>query len=280
MHRICPHLRRGAARLRVAALPLVTVAALAAAAALPSAAPAAQRSPDAEWVIDKMIEAHGGMATWASAPTVSFVDEFRPGEAESGMLSRVTVDQRSRRAYIDFPGTDMRMSWDGEKAWSENWALPYPPRFLALLNYYFLNLPWLSKDPGLNLPKPETDPIFDDPTEYITVRITFDPGVGDTPDDYYKIYVDPETYLLKATEYIVTYRALLPEGVDSSPAHLLVFDEYDTVGGLVVPTHYTIYELDGAVYATCPVSEWSFSRPFDESRMEMPPGAVLDESTP
>ncbi len=280
MYRIRPHLaprRSGVARLR-AAFALLTLAA--AVAALPSVASAAQRSPDAEWVIDRMIEAHGGMAAWASAPTVSFVDEFRPGEAESGMPSRVTVHQRSRRAYIDFPGTDMRMSWDGEKAWSENWALPYPPRFLALLNYYFLNLPWLTKDPGLNLPKPETDPIFDDPTEYITVRITFDPGVGDTPDDYYKIYVDPETYLMKATEYVVTYRALLPEGVESTPPHLLVFDEYDTVDGLVVPTHYTIYELDGAVYATCPVSEWSFSRPFDESRMVMPAGAVLDESTP
>ncbi len=250
------------------------------AAAMAIPAWAADRSADAEWVINKMIEAHGGMDAWVSAPTVTFVDEFRSGESESGMPSRVTVEQKSRRAYIDFPGTDMRMSWDGERAWSENWALPYPPRFLALLNYYFLNLPWLARDPGINLPKPETDPIFTEPTEYITVRMTFDAGVGDTPDDYYKIYVDPESYLLKATEYIVTYRSLLPEGVDSTPPHLLVFDEHTTVDGLVVPTHYTIYELDGSIYASCAVSDWSFNQPFDESRMKMPAGAVLDESTP
>ena len=95
-------------------------------------------------IVDSMIEAHGGLALWRQAPTVSFVDEFAPAGG-SGMPSSVTVEQGRRRAYIDYPGSEMRLAWDGEKAWSENWDLPYPPRFLALLNYHFLNLPWLAK---------------------------------------------------------------------------------------------------------------------------------------
>ena len=48
----------------------------------------------------------------------------------------------------------MRLAWDGRRAWSENWNAPYPPRFMALLNYYFLNLPWLTSDPGVILGDP------------------------------------------------------------------------------------------------------------------------------
>jgi hypothetical protein len=242
--------------------------------------PGAARAGSAEEIVDAMIEAHGGMETWASAPTVRFEDHFKPGESDSGRVSRITVEQGPRRAYIDFPGTDMRISWDGEKAWSENWQAPAPPRFLALLNYYFVNLPWLAKDPGVLLGEPGTGKLFDDPTEYVTVKMTYEAGVGDTPDDYYVLYVDPKTHVLKANRYIVTYRAILPEGVEALPEHILIYKEWTTVDGLLVPTSYTIYELDGSVYGSCDVSAWSFSDPFDASRMEMPEGAVVDESTP
>ena len=50
--------------------------------------------------------------------------------------------------------------------------------------------------------------------------------------------------------------------------------------GLVVPTHYSIYEKDGTPYATCVIRDWSFRRPFDESRLEKPEEAVIDDSTP
>lgn len=242
--------------------------------------PGAALAGSAAEIIGAMVEAHGGMERWASAPTVSFEDEFRQGTAESGAPSRVTVEQGRRRAYLDFPGTEMRLAWDGDKAWSENWESPYPPRFLALLNYYFVNLPWLAKDPGVILGEPGKARLRDDPTEYLTVKLTYEAGVGDTPDDYYVLYIDPETHRLRANEYIVTYRSILPEGVEASNPHVLVYDEYDTVDGLVVPTHYTIYETDGTVYASCAIRDWSFDRPFDEGRMVMGEGAVLDGSAP
>ena len=254
--------------------------------ALVSPSLAAENPPAALALVDAMIEAHGGMAAWASTPTVSWEDEFRSGEGESDGASRVTVEQGRRRAYIDYPGTDQSMAWDGERAWSRNWTSPAPPRFMALLNYHFLNLPWLARDPGVNLSPPATARLWavpDDPTLYHTVKITYDVGVGDTPDDYYVLYIDPETHRLAATEYIVTYAALLPEGVAHSPPHLLVYDEYETVAGLLVPSHYTIYEEgeDGVfVYASCDIRDWSFSQPFDASRMTMPADAALDESVP
>jgi hypothetical protein len=231
-------------------------------------------------IAQKMIEAHGGMDKWEKAPTVSFTDELIPAGMSAGLNGNFTVEQGPRRVYAEFPAMNMRMGWDGEQAWSENWAVPYPPRFLAQLNYYFLNLPWLTMDSGVILGPPEKTTLWDDPVEYIAIRMDFEPGVGDTPDDYYVLYIHPDNHLLKGCKYVVTYKALLPEGVESTPEHVLIFDRYQTVEGLVVPVHYSIHELDGGDYATCAVENWSFNRPFEEAKVKMPDGAVIDKSTP
>jgi hypothetical protein len=230
-------------------------------------------------IVFEMIAAHGGMDTWRAAPTVSFEDEFAtPGSPAS--VSRVTVEQRSRRAYMDFPATNATAAWDGDSCWSKNWSSPFPPRFLVLLNYYFLNLPWLTTDPGVKLGEPGTGRLRNDSTDYATVLMTFEPGTGDTPDDYYRLYIDPATKRLKACRYVATYQAILPKGASSSPENTLVFEAYDTVSGLVVPVKYAIYGPDHKTLGTCAIRNWSFDRPFDESRLRRVQGAVTDSSTP
>ena len=229
-------------------------------------------------VVARMIEAHGGLEKWRSAPTVSFEDTLQPPEGPP-LTSRVSVEQRSRRAYLDFPEMGARMAWDGEKAWSENWQGPFPHRFFALLSYYFLNLPWLAADPGVNLSEPGTGKLWDDPTEYITVKMTFEPGVGDTPDDYYILYIDPDTYRLRAAELSVTYADILPPEVDAIE-EIAVYDKFATVEGLVVPMKCSIYGKDRSPFASWEWRNWSFDRPFDESRMVMAADAVVDTSSP
>jgi len=240
---------------------------------------AAPVEPSAPAVVIRMIDAHGGMATWRSAPTVSFETEYSaPGGPST--VTRVVVEQKRRRAYIDFPDSNMSLAWDGKRAWSMNWKEPYPPRFLALLDYYFLCLPWLTLDPGVRLSAPEKGTLWDDPTEYSVVKMSFAPGTGDTPNDTYRLYIDPATARLKACAYTATYRAMLPDSVDAMPEHVVAFEEHMGVGGLTVPTRFAIYRTDHTPVATCVIRDWSFERPFDESRMSMPEGAVVDESTP
>jgi hypothetical protein len=234
----------------------------------------------AEEAVDAMVEAHGGMDPWSAAPTVSFTDSLVPAGMPTGEAIRITVEQGTRRVYMDVVGMEISLAWDGEKAWGINWGSPVPPRFLAQLNYYFLNLPWLVKDPGVILSELGTRTIWDDPTEYVAVRVTYDAGVGDTPDDYYVLYIDPDSHRIKGCEYIVTYADILPPGIKQTSPHLLIFDTFETVGGLVVPTHYTIYETDQTVYATCSIRDWSFNEPFDAARMEMPEDAIIDTSRP
>ena len=231
-------------------------------------------------IIKEMISAHGGMEKWRSAPTVSFEDHFLQAGAQKPTVSQVTVEQGRRRAYLDFPELKARIAWDGKRAWSENWQAPVPPRFMALLNYYFLNLPWLATDSGVNLNEPGKGKLWDDPTEYITVKMTFDAGIGDTPDDYYVLYIEPKTRRLKACEYIVTYASMLPPGAKATPPHILVYESFATVEGLIVPTRYSIFEKNHKLLATCEIRNWSFKKPFDSARMTVPPGAIMDKSTP
>ncbi|MBI4160969.1 MAG: hypothetical protein HY509_00805, partial [Acidobacteria bacterium] len=75
------------------------------------------------------------------------------------------------------------------------------------------------------------------------------------------------------------YAAVLPEGRNAMPEHLLVYDQFAEVDGLLVPAEYTIYE-EGVVVATCAIGDWSFTDRFDAARMVMPAGAVIDESDP
>ena len=242
--------------------------------------PGVQQPNPGREVVARMTEAHGGLDKWRSAPSVSFEAALLPPGASSLLIHRVTVEQGPRRAYLDFPEMEARISWDGEKAWSENWEGPFPPRFFALLSYYFMNLPWLAADPGVNLSDPGTGSLWDDPAEYITVKVTFEPCVGDTPDDYYILYIDPNTYRLRAAELTVTYADALPPDVDVM-TEIIVYEEFAKVDGLTVPTKCSVYAKDHSPWASFPeVRDWSFSRSFDESRMVVSPNAVLDTSSP
>ena len=230
-------------------------------------------------IIAEMVEAHGGIEAWRAAPSVSFEDVWGKGDS-MGEPSVVTVEQGRRRAYIDFPGTDMSMCWDGTQAWSSNWKSPMPPRFMALLSYYFLNLPFLAMDPGVKLEETGTATLWDDPQEYITVRMSFEDGVGDTPSDSHLLYIDPDTKMLHADEYVATYKAVMPEGKTATDPHIVIYDAYEEVDGLHVPTKFTVYNTDGSVYTGCEVSSWSFTGTFDDSRMAMADGMVVDTSSP
>lgn len=268
MHRSWMRFTRRAAVAGVLAL----VAGCAAGTTREEPAPVAAREvPD---VVARMIEAHGGMQAWAAAPTVRFTERWGDGPATT-----VTVEQGARRAYQEIAGTNARMAWDGERAWGVEWK-GAPPRFAARLNYYFLNLPWLTMDPGVMLGEPGIGRVFDDTTSYKTVMMTFEPGTGDTPDDSFELYIHPVTHRLAACRYVMTYRAVLPPGVERAPDHMLVFEEHATVNGLVVPVRYTIHGMDRSVLAACTISDWAFDRPFDAAMVAMPAGAVVDTTRP
>lgn len=117
--------------------------------------------------------------------------------------------------------------------------------------------------------------------DYLAVRMTFHEGIGDSPRDYYLLFVHPQTHRLRATEYVSTYAGVMPPGLKAAPPNRVLYEEHVTVSGLLVPTRYEFFVKEGhKPLATVRVREWSFSKPFDASRLTMPPGGVVDTSTP
>jgi hypothetical protein len=259
------------------------------------AVPTSSRAQDvsespALFTITKMIEAHGGLEMWLACPTVSFNTHLKldfGGGNWVDFWEEVTVEQGSRRVYSTLPnadGTSGSIAFDGKNAWSAGnlqGISQAPARFTAWRNFYLFNVPWLTQDPGVTLGKPGIGTIPEDTKEYITIPLTFGSQVGDTPKDIYTLYIDPDTYRLKATEYGMTFKSMLPEGLESAPFSVFVWEETADVGGLVVLTKYNVYYKDGgALVTTGEVSNWSFDNPFDESRMKMPADGTPDASVP
>jgi len=256
----------------------------------PANAEPAYASPAAKEVITKMIDAHGGFEMWQKCPTVSFDTHLKVDFGGGNWVEyweEVTVEQGTRRVYASLPnpdGTSGTIAFDGENAWSAGnlqGISNAPARFTAWRNFYLFNVPWLTQDSGVVLGEPGKATIPNDAKEYITVPMTFEAGAGDTPKDTYLLYIDPGTYRLKATEYGMTFKSMLPEGMESAPLSVFVFEEMTEAGGLLVPTQYNVYYKDGGALVTVgEISNWEFDKPFDESRLTMPADGTLDASVP
>ncbi len=250
-------------------------------------------STETQQIIAKMIAAHGGLEKWRNSPSVSFHSHLKVNFGNNNWVpfwEEATVDPISRRVYSKLPnpdGTHGLIAFDGKQAWSAGnlqGISRAPARFTAWRNFYLFNLPWLTVDPGVNLSavgRSKIPVLPDDAKEYFTIKLTFESSAGDTPKDYYILYIDPDSYLLRASEYIMTYASMMQGGAEASPPSVFVWEKTEKVEGFVVPVRYTAYWKDKSVAVKDgAISHWSFRQPFDAARLVMPTDGKLDDSRP
>lgn len=237
-------------------------------------------------IVQRLIQAHGGMERWEATPTCSYTHKMvAPGYEDDPWVSEEIVEQGSRRCFQNWPLDEAQVAFDGETVWSMNWQRGNPPKFMVNLAYYFLNLPWLTQDPGVFLVDSGMGRFPTAEKDYLTVRMTFDEEVGDTPDDYYVLFIDPDTHRMAATEYVVSFGPMLDLFQAPADAKFIgpffhVYRKWETVAGLTVPSEYDTFLPDGSKMGVHEVTDWSFDQPFDSARLEMPDGAVVDTSDP
>jgi hypothetical protein len=236
----------------------------------------------------KLIEAHGGMKAWNDATILHFehkmVPPTSPGAEEDAWLSVETIEAGSRRVYQSWPLDDAVVVFDGEEVWSTGWKRANPPKFMVHLAYYFLCLPFLTQDPGVNLEYTGMGRFPTAEKDYHQLRVTFDAGIGDSPDDYYVIFVDPVNYQMRGTEFVVTYGPMLdlfhvPADVTFIGPLFKVYEEVGEFDGLVMPVRYKTFTPDGTMYGDHWVSDYRFRGEFDDMLMKKPTDAVVDTST-
>ena len=112
-------------------------------------------------------------------------------------------------------------------------------------------------------------------------KITFDAGVGDTPEDWYIAFADPKNGRLTALAYIVTYGTALEEA--SKTPSIILYDDFVDVDGVPFATTWTFHfwnpesGIDGDPKGSAKISNIAF---VDEpaGAFVKPAGAI--EATP
>jgi hypothetical protein len=184
------------------------------------------------------IRTHGGLESWLAQGTIAFDFDYRPiGSPERRMHTAQKIDLwRARALHEELEGgagAEATFGWDGERAWIAPGpdAFPSPARFWALTPYYFVGMPFVVADPGTRYELLENAEL--DGETYRLVKITYEEGTGDSPDDYYILYIHPESYELAALRYVVAYPGFFPEG-GHTPEKLMRYTDYRRVGELQI----------------------------------------------
>ncbi len=197
-------------------------------------------------LIQDAVAAHGGLQRWWTNGPVYFRFAYRPLGDRRPIDTYQLIDTWSSRArhWLE-ADTSVGFGWDGATAWRTppGADLPTNARFWSLTPYYFIGVPFVLADPGVLLAMDGTMDF--EGTTYDLVRVTFAPGTGDAPDDYYLVLVHPETRRVGGVRYVVSYPGYYPDG-GHSPEKLMAYDGVQTIDGIVFPeTFRTFTWADG-----------------------------------
>lgn len=232
------------------------------------------------------LQAHGGLQKFYGNGYLAFQFNYQPLGQGTGRNTHEVVDtwsNKARHSEVDNP--DMQYGWNGKVAWEitpDGSPYPYDTRFWALTPYYFLGLPFVLDGQGVNLEKMESVNFKEAPQD--VVRVTFDPGTGDAPDDYYILYFDQQTHLLSVIRYAVSYPGYFQKGQRGNERFMEVTG-YKQTSGITFPTGYKTYMSleDGSPgqYVTeITVSNLSFQNKVPDDYFNPPSNARLVEIQP
>jgi hypothetical protein len=183
------------------------------------------------------IEAAHGLAAWQSARAVEadLAVTFGGAPVLSGSM---LYDHHTNKVRIDVADKAM-LFFDGKRAWVSPASADVPRARFHLQTWpYFLAAPFKLQDPGTHLEP--TGPRLLNGTPHETARLTFDPTVGDSPDDWYFIYEDPATGRLAAMGYIVTYGGVVTEEAEAEP-HAIVYHDDVTIDGATLSRRWLFH---------------------------------------
>jgi len=202
---------------------------------------------------------------------------------QTHLRGQMLMETEGRRVRLDLGGDTVAV-FDGDTAWvaPDSAALPRA-RFNLLTWPYFAAAPYKLDDPGTQLQRRGRMPVRQAPARddaasdrtMPAARLTFTAGTGDSPDDWYMLYRDPQSARLAAMGYVATYGAATAE---SATPQAIVYDDYQDVGGVPVPTAWVFYDWSkekgphGEPVGRATLRNLRFTSPPD-SAFAPPPGA-------
>lgn len=234
-------------------------------------------------IVWQAMQAHGGLDQWYNNGPVSFHFNYQPLGKGEPRNTYQTVDTWNRKArHQDAKNTSAEFGWDGEKMWTiapDSTTFKYNLRFWAMTPYFFMGQPFALDGDGTNLELLDQKTYKD--VLYNVVKVTFEAGTGDAPDDYYILYFDAKSHHLAVIRYIVSYPAYFAKG-KHTPEKFMELTGEQTIDGIILPTGYRTYmlaedEQPGEYVTEITLSEVKFSPETKSSYFDIPKGAKVSD---
>ncbi len=231
-------------------------------------------------ILWKAIEQHGGLLRWYANGSIHFRFNYKNLKT-GGPDTYQTIDTWSSKARHQLVSdTTIEYGWDGEKAWKypHDAEVKENPRFWALTPFYFVGVPFVVTDKGITL-EYQGEISFEE-NNYHQVRVNFASEVGDSPDDFYVLYIDTNTYRIGGLRYIVSYPGFYEKGQHGAEKHMTYYGE-QTIDGIVFPQSIKTYVWDGSApqehTTTILISDLEFRPDTPPSYFDVPEGSRVME---
>ncbi len=182
---------------------------------------------------EEVLQAHGGLDNWRQLEAMEYQ------LTNNDNTETHIIDLKNRKDLVK--GKDYTIGFDGAQVWVSPNKAAYPgksARFYHNLFFYFYAIPYVLADPGVSYQ--QLDDITIQDKKYRVIETSFGDGVGDTPEDKYRMLINPETKQMEWLLYTVTYF----DGKPSDKFNALKFEDYHEVNGLLFPKKLTGYKYE------------------------------------
>ncbi len=176
--------------------------------------------------------AHGGLDHWKQMNNLCFEMKGKNGDETH------TISLPNRKTKIE--SKDWSIGYDGKGVWLLKHDLGYEgnPVFYHNLMFYFYAMPFVIADPGTNYTAVEPTEL--DGKMYNGLKVSYNKGVGDSPEDEYILYFDPTTNKMAWLAYTVTFN----DQKKSDDWHYIKYDKWQEVNGLLLPEKMVWFNVE------------------------------------
>ena len=182
--------------------------------------------------LDKILKRHGSLTVWNQMQTLSY-EIVREGGNEKQIIDLISRNER-------IEGSNFKTGYNGKEYWLEaDTSYKGNAKFYHNLMFYFYAMPFVLADEGIVYSA--TTPLEFEGVSYPGIKISYNSGVGESPEDEYFIHFDPETHRMKWLGYTVTFFS----GEKSEKVKWIRYNDWKPVKGLLLPKSITWYKMEG-----------------------------------
>ena len=189
--------------------------------------------------ISKIFDAHGSIEKWNAIEGMYY-------EIEKETANDIyDIALKSRKSLIKMAHHEL--GYDGENVWLKNLdTTKYKgnAKFYYNLMFYFYAMPFVLGDDGINFK--EAPALEFEGKTYPGILISYDSGIGESPEDEYILYYNPDTYQMEWLGYTVTYFSK----EKGKEFHFIKYGAWQDIDGLKLPKTLSWYNYENGVPTT------------------------------